>query len=123
MVLTIEIGAATLNSFSAAAECKEKIYLADPSKGLPFRLDGKWQTFAIQDMRMEDLCREFNIEALCQAWGPKLGAPPCRAPGAPGGPPPRPLASRTSPAKAPKRFQHELRIANVFFSNMLISLL
>ena len=55
--LTVEIQTTTLNSFAAAAERKEKMYLADPSKGAPFRLDGRWQTFTLQDMRMEDLCQ------------------------------------------------------------------
>ena len=76
--LTVEISAATLNSFSAAAQAKEKSYLADPLKGQPFRLDGKWQTFTVQDMRMEDLCREFNLEDLrtgAQACKPPAGDP------------------------------------------------
>ena len=64
MVLDRAIERTTLNAFSASVRDTEKAYLADPSKGIAFKLDGKWQTFTVQDMRFEDLCTEFDLEGL-----------------------------------------------------------
>ena len=64
MVLDRAIERTTLNAFSASVRDTEKAYLADPSKGIAFKLDGRWQTFTVQDMRFEDLCTEFDLEGL-----------------------------------------------------------
>ena len=68
-----ELTAVVLSQFSAAVRESVKSYVLDPSKGVPFKIDGAFGDFPTIEMRFKDLCTEYSIERCRQGH---LGARP-----------------------------------------------